>query len=456
MLYLTTVALFDFYQLSGDPNGVQAAKRGSIGLCGTPGNVSTWQNVDGATAWVQLGAGGSGQWTIPSNATPALQIGPAADPDMLGFNTVVGSEVVYIGATQGLRLNDSSPLRFGTPGTDVVFTPDGTDVQVTGTGTLRYVDGFTSVYGTSALDQFSTRYDVVGRLQTTGAAVTAGGATQSTRSMFWSTGSRVKTDNNAGLPQSGSYLWTTGNTDITFVGAATGPDSGNFQWQTGNANASGAGSSSGNTGGFSWFSGNSVSANSGGFSFTTGTAGGTRGVFDINAPAVDLQTQATDFRVLNNSATSLRIGTAGVPDMMVFNTLAGNTITFVEGALSNLNTAVADVVDGAIAAGFWMRQAFPAGAVNTDVVLPARVGGWRVVDAYIQNTSGGAGAGTLAVQTGAGVAISDAMVPGVNHGLTRAAAINEANSTIASGGTLRFAGVAATTSGVAFARIEPL
>lgn len=42
--------------------------------------------------------------------------------------------------TTGLLIQDSGALKFGTPGTDVVFTSDGTDVDVTGTGKLDMRD----------------------------------------------------------------------------------------------------------------------------------------------------------------------------------------------------------------------------------------------------------------------------------------------------------------------------
>lgn len=459
MLLLTTVGALDFWQLTGDPNGVVRAKRGSIGAVNVAGQVSAWQNTDGALAWMQLGASSAGQWTIPTGVNPALQIGTAADPNMLGFDTTIaGGPVVFIGAGLGLKINDASMLRYGSDGADVVHTADGTNEVITGTGNVVYASDFKVAWGTATLDRIFEAYNsVAGRLETAGTNVTAGGASQSSRSMAWITGNRVKTDNNAGLPVSGGYSWATGATDITFAGAATGPTSGGYAWNTGNASSSGAGATSGDTGGFAWTTGNSEDTLSGGFSFTSGTGPGGRGIFDLNVPTVDTQTQQTDWRMLNGNATALRFGTAAVPGMMVFNTSGGlQTIQFVEGALTNLSNAVADTADGVLQVGFWLPKTFPAGAGPTDVVLPARVGGWRVTDAYINNTSGGAGGGTLQVQTGGGAAISDAMVPGAANALTRAGQIISAGAVIPSGGTLRLAGVAGTTGGTAYVRIEPL
>ena len=61
------------------------------------------------------------------------------------------------------------------------------------------------------------------------------------------------------------------------------------------------------------------------------------------------------------------------------------------------------------------------------------------------------------MQTGAGVGISNAMVPGAVAGaITRANLIDPASSTIASGGTVRLNVAAGALAGEAFIRIEPL
>ena len=93
------------------------------------------------------------------------------------------------------------------------------------------------------------------------------------------------------------------------------------------------------------------------------------------------------------------------------------------------------------------------GVGNTDTVLPARVGGWRVVDAYI--VGGGAG-GTVTVQTGAGVGISNGMTPGGAVGaIVRANLMDLTAGTLASGATVRVVGAAGTVAGTCFIRIEP-
>jgi hypothetical protein len=123
----------------------------------------------------------------------------------------------------------------------------------------------------------------------------------------------------------------------------------------------------------------------------------------------------------------------------------------------DLALALSDAGDGLLTGGLWLRKTFPAGAVVTTVLFPARVGGWRVVDAYI-NASGGAGAGTLQVKRSSDSAvISNAMaLGGAQFDLTRASSINLGFAVIPSGSGVDLVGVVATTAGEAFVRVEPL
>lgn len=90
-----------------------------------------------------------------------LYFGSGAGPSDAGDVYIVhdGSTFSIVGAslsmpsliisdTAGIRLNDSAPLKFGTPGTDMVFTPDGTDVVVTSTGDLVFNDSVDLYIGT--------------------------------------------------------------------------------------------------------------------------------------------------------------------------------------------------------------------------------------------------------------------------------------------------------------------
>lgn len=453
-MLLTSLTVFDIFAEQADPNGVVAARNGSICVRFDAGGQAIYQNIGGGTVWRQQGPNGSGTWVLPANAPSALKLGSAADPDMMQFDTTAGAEVVIVGSTLGMRFNDLIPLRFGTPGTDLVFTPDGTDVSVTGTGRLNFADGVVVGWGTALADRFNLSSGGGGG-SIAGTAVVAGGANAATRSLAISSGSRTKNDNNAGTPGSGPVSFTSGSTDVSFVGAAVGGDSGNVDVGSGAATSTGAGATSGKTGRLLLFTANSDDDNSGNIVIQTGTSPATRGILDLNVATIDTASQATSWVLANALAASLRIGSAGVPAMVNFDT-GTNAVTFSENALTNLPVANRDTANNQIDAGFWLRATFPGGAVNTDVAVPARAGGYRVVDAYINNTSGGAGGGTLTVQTGAGVAITNAMVPGAADALTRAASVSTANGVIASGANIRLAGVGATTAGEAFVRVLPL
>jgi hypothetical protein len=464
ILLTTTTGPLSFFHSNVLPNAV--ASRGSIAIRNDAGNVGLYQNLDGlATGWQQLAtAGGSttftapATWTLSDNSPVAWVIGAAGDTDMLTFDTTNGAEVLVVGSTLGLRINDLSALRFGTPGTDLVMTADGANVTVTGTGSLIYNDDVVVGFGTTLANRWNlSASSFLSRLQFVGTDIIAGGATGPTRGYAVNTGNRIKNDADAGLPGSGAISAGTGNTDISFVGAAVGGNSAGVTFTTGNATSSGAGATSGSTGPMQFTTGNSDDAGSGGFFFTSGTAGTTRGNFNIVCPVIDIKTQATILQLLDDSAAAFSIDSAGATGLIAFRTSNGTeSVTFRESVLTNLNLAVRDSANGSVDAGFWLRRTFPAGAGPTDVILPARTGGYRVVDAYINNSSGGGGAGTLQVQTGAGVGITNAMVPGAADVLTRATTVILANASIAGGGTVRLTGVAATTAGECWVRLEPL
>ena len=88
------------------------------------------------------------QWTIKDADAASLAIGSSGDLSMLLFDTTEANEVIVVGAALGLRANDNIPVRFGTPGTDLVLTPDGTDVVATATGDLVFADSVDVYYGT--------------------------------------------------------------------------------------------------------------------------------------------------------------------------------------------------------------------------------------------------------------------------------------------------------------------
>lgn len=134
--------------------------------------------------------------------------------------------------------------------------------------------------------------------------------------------------------------------------------------------------------------------------------------------------------------------------------IGGANLTVPEGSIDVANAA-SDWANQSIVAGLWLSAAFTAGASTTDFLLPARVGGWRLVDAYIR--SGGATGGTVQIQTAAGAAnVTDAMVPGNIDVITRAGSVISANADFASGAGIRINVAAGAPLGNIYARFEAL
>jgi len=211
---------------------------------------------------------------------------------------------------------------------------------------------------------------------------------------------------------------------------------------------------------------------------TTGTAPAVGTVW-VAALTTDLS-DITQVTLLDNANPALDIGSTGLLNLLRFITTNGaeqvayngaaafriNTggLQVVAGSVSlpeaslNLSIATTDAADGTITAGFFIRKSLIANATglpfNTDVVLPARVGGWRVVDAYI--ISAGATGGSVQVNTTAPAAVTNAMVPGNADVVTRNSSLTLANATFASGASIRLTIANGSPATEAFIRIEPL
>lgn len=157
------------------------------------------------------------------------------------------------------------------------------------------------------------------------------------------------------------------------------------------------------------------------------------------------------------SSLAIRSDIGGVG--LYINTTAGpsgTSWTLVENISNALNVPLASTAasNGVMAALLELRVDYPIGAANTDIVLPARSGGFRVTDAHI--ISGGAG-GNVKIQTGTGVDVTPvSMVPGALGAITRATNIAPPSSLFAGGSKIRIntdAGVAA--GGSVYIRLEP-
>jgi hypothetical protein len=197
------------------------------------------------------------------------------------------------------------------------------------------------------------------------------------------------------------------------------------------------------------------------------------------AGTLDL-TSVSQVLIADNDATSIQIGSTGALSLLSFDTLNGaervvyngaspytiasggldvqvGPVTLPEGSL-NVASAASDAGNELVSAGLFLRATFSAGGgggTTEDIILPFRAGGWRIVDAYI--TSGGAGGGSVQVQTAGAAAITNGMVPGAGAGdITRASNVNLTNGTVGSGATIRLVVAAGTAAGQAFIRVEGL
>lgn len=381
--------------------------------------------------------------------TDVIGIGASLNPDG-SFLASTGPTIQYVTADpNGVVTANAGSLALRSNGTLYINTTGGTVwVAVGGGGGASYPDNVAAVFGTTAPLQGTEVFLSPSNIWSFSTGNVSQATLQASASIFLSTGSSTITGAIVG-GGSGAMVHATGNTDCTNAGG-TGGDTGTVSIISGNATSTlGV---SGGTGKVRLITGASDDGSSGDIELRTGTAGGTRGVIDINSARIDVDTQATDLRIGTN-AVALRIGTSGTPGMQTFDTVTP-AITFSAGLLTNLPQAVVAIAPGVPGMGIWISRSYNAGASNTDFALPARTGGWRVVDAYIR--SDGATGGTLTVQTAGGAAsVTDAMVPGNANVITRAAQVINANATFASGATVRLAVGGGAPAGEAFLRIEP-
>lgn len=166
-------------------------------------------------------------------------------------------------------------------------------------------------------------------------------------------------------------------------------------------------------------------------------------------------------RIDYNGAATFRIITGGLDvnagGLTIFAgglSVNAGSVTLPENTL-NIASVATDAANLQVSAGLFLPVSHPAGAGFQDVTLPARTGGWRVVDSYI--ISGGAAAGSVQVQTaGGGANITNPMVPSATlNGVTRAGVVDLTNGAVASGATIRVNVAAGALAGTCFIRIEP-
>lgn len=182
------------------------------------------------------------------------------------------------------------------------------------------------------------------------------------------------------------------------------------------------------------------------------------------------------FLLADNANPALDIGSTGLLNLLRFITTDGaeqvayngsapflinagglqvnaGTITLPQASL-NLPLAATGMANLGTGAVFEMRIDFPSTINNpTNATLPARTGGFRLVDAHV--ISGGAG-GNVQVQTGGGVTTVQNMALGALGNVTRAGNIAP-NTVYAGGAVVRVLSDAAiTAAGTCYVRFEAL
>jgi hypothetical protein len=420
-----------------DPSGAGgvAANLGTVYLRKLAGNVQVWQKTAALdTDWTQMGSISGGalsptaistigtaafQWTMADAQATAVSMGAAGALDMLVFDTTNGTEQLIVNAANGLRLNTNSELRFGTAGTLVNITGDGTDARVTGTGQFLFNNDVILGFGTSKA--FATYFaSGTNRMVGLGLDLIAGdhAATGST-AVYFKTGYVIGNTAAVQAP-TGSYTFETGASDINNAGG-TGSNTGGFFFVIGSASATLG--TSGSTGGWTFTGATSVSGSSGNFAVTTGpaaagtsgsivlttAAGSTRGVLDLNVGVVDLSTEATAFRIVDNNALAFVLGqstndyfkidTTNDAEVMSF----GNTMTNPAYLFAGAGRIQTDGIDHAerlvIVEDFRLRPQINASVANADANKNWELLGTNVVDACSTFDVGG---GLRLTTTGAG------------------------------------------------------
>jgi hypothetical protein len=168
----------------------------------------------------------------------------------------------------------------------------------------------------------------------------------------------------------------------------------------------------------------------------------------------------------DNNAAALDIGSTGATNLLRFVTTNGTeqleyrggaaleiitgglevdagNVVIAEGLLPNLAVAVADYAVNTLVPTFTIATDHGGGNADQAFTLPARTGGWRLIDAYVRSTAGTGGNLTLKDAAG-GNAMTDAIVPGNANVITRAAQIIVGEQVAASGSTPVWDGAAST------------
>lgn len=157
---------------------------------------------------------------------------------------------------------------------------------------------------------------------------------------------------------------------------------------------------------------------------------------------------ALTWSLIPATAAALVIKETGGSDMQTFNT-AANTVTFGEAMLANLHIGVRDYAEDILVPTFIVRTDHAGGNTEETFTLPARTGGWMLVDAFVRSAAGTGGNYTLKDAAG-GNAMTNAIVPGNANVITRATSIIVAQETVGSGAVPEWDGAASSPASACY------
>ena len=259
--------------------------------------------------------------------TELIGIGCTLNPDgsILAVTGINWGRVTV--SPNGAVTANAGSLRSQTDGTLWINTDSATTWVSLGGGSTGWnlPDNVSGIWGTAAPGQVSSVYvSASNRWDLSGDSISQATAASGTDLRIES-GTNTITGAVVGNA-SGTITIRTGITDSTNAGGTAGA-SGPISIRTGNSTSTLG--TSGSTGEVALVSGDSTDANSGNVSITTGTATGTRGVFDLNAPTIDTTTQVTQWLAIDNTAAAVQIGSTGALNALSYDsTNAAEEFTF--------------------------------------------------------------------------------------------------------------------------------
>lgn len=253
--------------------------------------------------------------------TELIGIGCTLNPDgsILAVTGINWGRVTV--SPNGVDTANAGSLRSQTDGTLWINTDSATTWVSLGGGSTGWnlPDNVSGIWGTAAPGQVSSTYvSASNRWDLSGDSISQATAASGT-DLRVETGTNTITGAVVGNA-SGTITLRTGATDSTNAGGTAGA-SGPISIRSGNSTSTLG--TSGSTGEVALVSGDSADANSGNVSITTGTAAGTRGVFDLNAPTIDTTSQVTQWLGIDNTAAAVQIGSTGALNALSYDSTNG-------------------------------------------------------------------------------------------------------------------------------------